>query len=147
MPQETSVYGQVRDHEVGTPIRMIRVTIYRDDDMRPRELTHAYTNDKGKYSISVPAGAPITVRFDTHYSLTNAREWHPSVVANVDAKQDVLINRFLLKVGSASSDMVSADILAAYLFCLVWNRADLDHKYSESASARLGMVKVPQELM
>jgi hypothetical protein len=141
MPQNISLFGQVRDYN-GTPIRMIRVTIYRDFDPA-NELVHDYTNDEGNYSISVPAGGPITVRFDTHYSLNNAREWHPSVVANVDAKEDLRINRFLLNVGSDGPYTVTTDALTAYHFCMVWNAADLNRGYSEHAAARLGMLKSP----
>ena len=120
---------------------MIRVTVYRDF-----ELKHEYTNEEGKYSISVPPGAPITMRFDTHYSLTNARTWHPSVVANVDTEQDVMLNRFLLEVGQYGPDMVVIDALAAYQFSAVWNAAHPNREYAEHAAARLGMMKVPSVL-
>ena len=141
MPQDISVFGRVRDYG-GNAVRMIRVTVYRDSDPAS-ELAREYTNDEGNYSISVPAGAPITVRFDTHYSLINARESHPSVVANVDAKEDVRINRFLLKVGSDGPYTVTTDVLAAYHFCIVWNAADLNREYANNAAARLGMLKSP----
>jgi hypothetical protein len=45
-------------------------------------------------------GEQNTVRFDTHYSLTNAGDRHPSVVANVDATHDIALNRFLFRVGT-----------------------------------------------
>jgi hypothetical protein len=140
MPEDISIFGQVRGYDE-TPIHMIRVTVYRD-----YELNHEYTNEEGKYSISVPPGAPITVRFDTHYSLTNAQKWHPSVVANLDAKQDVILNRFLLEVGQYGPDMVVIDALAAYQFSAVWNAADSNPEYAKHAAARLGMMKVPSVL-
>jgi hypothetical protein len=52
------------------------VTIYRED----REVAHAFTSEDGKYVMSVAKGKPITVRFDTHFSLNNAKDWHPSGV-------------------------------------------------------------------
>jgi hypothetical protein len=140
MAEDISISGQVRGFG-GTPIHMIRVTVYRD-----YEVAHEYTSEDGKYRISVPQGAPITVRFDTHYSLTNAREWHPSVVADVDAKQDVLLDRFLLQVGSGESDAAAIDALAAYQFSAVWNAKDSNRAYAEHAAARLGMLKVPSVL-
>ena len=127
------------DYE-GNGVMMIRVTVYRDSD-RAIELAREYTNDEGNYSISVPTGAPITVRFDTHYSLINAREWHPSVVANVDAKEDLHLNRFVLKVGFDGPYTATIDVIAAYHFCMVWNAADLNREYAAHAAARLGMLK------
>jgi hypothetical protein len=34
------------------------------------------------------------------YSLTNAGDRHPSVVANVDTTHDIVLNRFLFRVGT-----------------------------------------------
>ena len=144
MAEDISIFGQVRAYDE-TPIHMIRVTVYRDPEAA-YELDHEYTNEEGRYSISVPLGAPITVRFDTHYSLNNARKWHPSVVANLDAKQDVMLNRFLLEVGQYGPYMVVIDALAAYQFSAVWNTADSKREYAEHAVARLGMMKVPSVL-
>jgi hypothetical protein len=124
----------------GSPVSMIRVTAYRDTSPAS-ELTHEFTDANGNYRIAAPSGSPITLRFDTHYSLTNAREWHPSVVANTDASQDVLVNRFLLKVGTDVSYMAAIDALAAYQFCSVWNAANPNRQYSEHAAARLQMIK------
>jgi hypothetical protein len=140
MAEDISISGQVRGYN-GTPIYMIRVTVYRD-----YEVAHEYTSEDGKYRISVPQGAPITVRFDTHYSLTNAREWHPSVVADVNAKQDILLDWFLLQVGMGESDAAAIDALAAYQFSAVWNAQDSNREYAEHAAARLGMLKVPSVL-
>ena len=139
MAENVSINGEVRAYD-GTPINMIRVTAYRDSDPAS-ELAREYTDGGGKYTISVPSGIPVTLRFDTHYSLTNAREWHPSVVANVDGNQDVVVNRFLLKVGRDGPYMATIDALAAYHFCAMWNGADPNREYAEHAAARLGMIK------
>ena len=118
MAEVISISGQVRGFNEA-PIHMIRVTVYRD-----YEVTHEYTNEEGRYSISLPPDSPVTVRFDTHYSLTNARKWHPSVVANIEAKEDITLNRFLLEVGHYGPDTVVVDALAAYQFSAVWNAGD-----------------------
>jgi hypothetical protein len=139
MPENISLSGQVRSYD-GMPINMIRVTAYRDRDPAS-ELQREYTDEGGNYSMTLAAGDPITVRFDTHYSLTNAREWHPSVVANLDGKQDLVLNRLLLRVGADGSYMATIDALAAYHFCTVWNHASPNRAYAEHAAARLGMIK------
>jgi hypothetical protein len=92
--ENVSVSGMVHSGD-GTPIHMIKVTIYRDD----REVDHVFTGEDGKYVASVAKGKPIAVRFDTHFSLNNAKDWHPSVVANVSAMKDVAVDRVLLRVG------------------------------------------------
>jgi hypothetical protein len=95
MAENITISGQLRSYDQ-TPIYMIKVTVYRDRHF----IHHGYTNEEGRYEVSVPMGEPISVRFDTHHSLTNARDWHPSVVANVDATHDIVLNRFLFRVGT-----------------------------------------------
>src|ERR671939_1992323 len=95
MAEDISIYGQVRSHE-GAPIFMIKISVYRDTDL----IAHGYTDNDGRYSITVPAGGPITVRFDTHPTVTNSRDWHPSVVASLEAGGDVMLDCLLVKVGT-----------------------------------------------
>ena len=64
MAEDISIRGQVRSRE-GAPIFMIKISVYRDTDL----LAHDYTDNDGRYSIQVPAGEPMTVRFDTHPTL------------------------------------------------------------------------------
>jgi hypothetical protein len=71
MAEDISISGQVRAYN-GTPIEMIRVTAYRGSDPAS-ELERKYTDGGGTYTIAVPSGDPVTLRFDTRYSLTNAR--------------------------------------------------------------------------
>lgn len=139
MPENISINGQVKGYD-GKPINMIRVTVYRESDPAS-EVQREYTDEQGNYQITVPAGGPVTLRFDTHYSLTNAREWHPSVVANVDLDRDLILNRLLLKVGQDGPYLVTIDALAAYQFCVTWNQANPNRAYAEHAAARLGMIK------
>jgi hypothetical protein len=71
MPENISISGQVKGYD-GKPINMIRVTMYRESDPAS-EVQREYTDEQGNYQITVPAGGPMTLRFDTHYSLTNSR--------------------------------------------------------------------------
>jgi hypothetical protein len=139
MPENVSISGQVKGYD-GKPVQMIRVTVYRDRDPAS-EVQREYTDEQGNYQITAPAGGPVTLRFDTHYSLTNAREWHPSVVANVEIDRDLILNRILLKVGQDGPYLATTDALAAYQFCAVWNHATPNRAYAEHAAARLGMIK------
>jgi hypothetical protein len=141
MPESVSISGQVKGYD-GKPINMIRVTAYRDRDPAV-ELQREYTDEQGNYQIITPAAGPVTLRFDTHYSLTNAREWHPSVVANIGVDRDLILNRTLLKVGQDGPYLATVDALAAYQFCAVWNQATPNRAYAEHAAARLGMIKFP----
>src|SRR5215207_4873803 len=109
--EDVSVSGMVQTGD-GAPIHMIKVTIYRED----REVAHAFTEEGGKYVMSVAKGKPITVRFDTHFSLNNAKDWHPSVVANVSAMKDVAVDRVLLRVGHGDGFTAFIDALSGYEF-------------------------------
>jgi hypothetical protein len=93
-------------------------------------------------------GEPITVRFDTHYSLTNARDWHPSVVANVDATHDIVLNRFLFRVGTDEGGQTGfVDALTAYQFCAMWTAGGSEPEYAESALNRLGPFKLTTRVL
>jgi hypothetical protein len=100
--EDVSVSGMVQSGD-GAPIHTIKVTIYRED----REVAHAFTSEDGKYVMSVAKGKPITVRFDTHFSLNNAKDWHPSVVANISAMKDVAVDRVLLRVGHGERSAIA----------------------------------------
>jgi len=140
--EDISIYGVV--HTNGDiPIHMIEVTIYRDDD----ELSHTFTGEDGKYVVSVPKGKPVTVRFDTHYSLTNANDWHPSVVANVDATKDILMDRTLLGVGKSDSFTTFIDALSGYEFGAFWEERDPNMAYAQSAMERLGQMKFSTNIL
>jgi hypothetical protein len=140
LPDTMSLSGYVRGDE-RTPIQMINVTVYRDT----RDVDHVYTNEAGKYEVSVPTGDPITVRFDTPWSLNNAREWHPSVVATLEAMHDIVLDRFLMHVGMGDSETAAVDALAAYQFCAMWAVGDPDPVYAEHAAFRLSQMKLVTE--
>jgi hypothetical protein len=140
--EDISISGVVRTNR-DVPIHMIKVTIYRDD----RELLHAFTGEDGKYKVAVPKGKPVTVRFDTHWSLTNARDWHPSVVANVEATKDQSVDRILLRVGHGDDFTTFIDALSGYEFGAFWEEADPSKGYAESAVERLGMLKLRPNIL
>ncbi len=140
--EDVSVSGMVQTGD-GAPIYMIKVTIYRED----REVAHAFTGENGKYVMSVAKGKPITIRFDTHYSLTNAKEWHPSVVANVSAMRDVAVDRVLLRVGHGDSFTTFIDALSGYEFGAFCEEREPNQAYAQSAAERLGSMKLPISIL
>jgi hypothetical protein len=135
MSENISISGQVKDFQE-QPISNIKVTIYRDD----HEINHVFTDENGRYDISIPKGNLITIRFDTHPTLVNAKDWHPSVVANLEAKQDLMLNRFLLKSGQGFDQMTFIDALAGYEFSAFWE--ENNSSYAESVLVRMGMMKL-----
>ena len=142
MSADISLFGQVRDSD-GTPIEMIQVTVYRDTQVVER----VYTNTEGKYWVTVPAGAPITIRFDTHATLVNARDWHASVVANIDATKDIALDRLLMRVGTVTTEIAAIDALTAYQFCALWTAQDPNQQYAEYAAFRLSQMKLITEVL
>jgi hypothetical protein len=148
MAAEISIRGQVRNY-AGSPIFMIKVSVYRG----ARLVEHGYTDDEGYYSLSLPAGEPVTVRFDTHPTLNNSRMWHPSVFANLEATKEIVLNRSLLKVGvyseigGAEADI---DALAAYQFAVLFTSQGVDsgsEEYGREAAARLGQIKYTNDVL
>jgi len=140
MSENISISGQVKDFQE-QPISMIKVIIYRDD----REIDHAFTDEEGKYEISISQGNMITIRFDTHSTIKNAGDWHPSVVANLEAKQDLVLNRVLLKAGQGFDQVTFIDALAAYAFSAFWEKNN--SAYAESVLLRLGMMKLTSPVL
>jgi hypothetical protein len=140
--EEVSISGVVHSID-GAPIHMIEVTIYRED----REVNHVFTGEDGKYAVSVPGGKPVTVRFDTHSSLTNANEWHPSVVANVEGTKNTTLDRTLLPVGAGEDFATFIDALSGYEFAAFWEEKEPDKAYAQSAAVRMGPMKLPTPVL
>ena len=138
LAKEIVLSGTVRGFN-GNPINMIEVTAYRGD----AELDHGFTSEAGVYQLKVPEGGPVTLRFDTHYSLTNANEWHPSVVTNIDGGKDIGLDRVLLRVGEGDSFATAIDALAAYEHAAFWQERSPNKAYASSAATRLGPFKLP----
>ena len=135
---DISVFGQVQSYS-GVPIFMIKVSVYRDMRLIGKE----YTDEKGHYVVQVAPGEPITVCFDTHPTLTNAQDWHPAIVANLNAKEDITLNRFLMGTMEGVSDLATIDALNAYQFCAVLNAINPVDDYGRNAASRLANLKVP----
>jgi hypothetical protein len=140
MSEKVTVHGIVSDFSQ-KPIAMIRVIAVQDG----REVERTYTSDDGRYSFEVPRGL-TTLSFDTHGTLTNARDWHPSVVANLDTNVEekyLRCDRVLMKGSTAASDEACVDALAGYMFSLLWTASQPDRAYAEAAKARLSSMKMP----
>lgn len=135
--QDIAVTGVVRSTN-DKPIFMIEVTAYRDS----QELKHVFTHEDGRYEMSVPGGKPLTLRFDTHDTLNNAIDWHPSVVANVDAAKDIVLDRKLLQAGDGVDEVTFIDALNGYEFGAYWEEQIPSQGYARSVLARIGMMKI-----
>lgn len=140
MSENISISGQVSEYDM-TPIFNIKVSVFRNWD----HVHHGYTDKDGKYHFSIPSGEPITVCFDTDSSQKNAREWNPSVVANIDTKQDILLNRYLMHVSDSKGPNADIDALTAYQFIVNWSvYNDLDKIYAEYAAFRVEQLMIVQ---
>ncbi|SED98243.1 hypothetical protein [Streptomyces sp. TLI_105] len=128
------MHGHVRTVSGDEPIFMIKVSVYRPDLTL---IDHVYTDDDGAYSVDVPAGETVTVRFDTHYSLTNADEWQPSLVTNAVADDTAPLDRRLVPVGHFADTARGIDILAAFLAA----SAVEEPEYAAHATTRLTQLK------
>jgi hypothetical protein len=140
MAEKVTVHGIVSDAS-RKPLAMIRVLAIQEG----REVERKNTSDDGSYSFEVPKGS-TTLSFDTHGTLTNARDWHPSVVANIDTNVEGMYlrcDRVLMKGGTAGSDEACIDALAGYMFSLMWTARLPDRAYAKAAEARLSSMKMP----
>lgn len=132
------MYGHVRTVTKKQPIPMIKVSVYRDLAL----VEHTYTDTEGRYDLAIPAGDTVTVRFDTHETLNNAQDWHPSVTANVVASDEVPFDRYLLPTGHAADENSAVDALSGYLFAAgPWADAERNADYAHMAASRLSSLK------
>ncbi|MEU7730568.1 carboxypeptidase regulatory-like domain-containing protein [Streptomyces sp. NPDC040724] len=120
-----------------SPIFMIKVSVYRSD---LSEIEHVFTDEEGRYSVAIAAGETVTVRFDTHHSLTNARDWQPSVVANVITSDETPVDRRLLPTGQDYGGAWSMDALNGYVIAAAVHEVE---EYAPTAAYRLSMLKQP----
>jgi len=140
MAEKVTIHGIVSDAS-RKPLHMIRVLAFQEG----REIERKYTSEDGRYSFEVPR-VLTTLSFDMHGTLTNARDWHPSVVVNIDTNVEGMYlrcDRVLMKVGTADSDEACVDALAGYMFSLMWTARLPDRAYADAAVARLSSMKMP----
>lgn len=135
------MFGQVRAISDRSPIFMIKVSVYRSD---LTEMEHVFTDEEGRYSVAIAAGETITVRFDTHHSLTNAEDWQPSVVANVVTSDAEPLDRLLLPTGQDSGAVSSMDALNGYVIAAAVGESA---QYAATAVKRLMMLKQPSPVL
>ncbi|MEU2062745.1 carboxypeptidase regulatory-like domain-containing protein [Streptomyces sp. NPDC013455] len=131
------MFGCVRAVSDNRPIFMIKVSVYRGD---LTEIDHVFTDEEGRYSVAIAAGETVTVRFDTHHSLTNADDWQPSVVANTVTSDDTPLNRSLLPTGQDFGAASSMDALNGYVIAAAVRESE---EYAATAARRLAMLKQP----
>src|SRR5262249_13908797 len=140
MAEKVTIHGIVSDAS-RKPLHMIRVLAFQEG----REIERKYTSEDGRYSFEVPR-VLTTLSFDMHGTLTNPRDWHPSVVVNIDTNVEGMYlrcDRVLMKVGTADSDEACVDALARYMFSLMWTARLPDRAYADAAVARLSSMKMP----
>ncbi|GGR00835.1 carboxypeptidase-like regulatory domain-containing protein [Streptomyces pilosus] len=128
------MHGHVRSITGHEPIGMIKVSVYRPDLTL---VDRVFTDDDGSYSVDVPVGETVTVRFDTHHSLNNADDWHPSLVTDMIAGGAVPLDRHLVSVGRFADTARGIDVLAAYLLA----SAVEGPEYAAHATTRLSQIK------
>jgi hypothetical protein len=144
LAEDVSIRGKVQGYD-DKPIFNIEVGVYDDEHL----LTHTFTGEDGAYEITLPARKIVTVRFDTNTSLNNSRAWHPSVVANISAEKDVLLDRRLMGVGMGLTETAAIDALHGYEFGALWIRDEPDRAaaYAETAGARIGELKLASQIL
>ncbi|MFJ8159305.1 carboxypeptidase regulatory-like domain-containing protein [Streptomyces sp. NPDC096136] len=120
---------------------MIKVSVHRSD---LTEIEHVFTNEEGLYSVAIAAGETITVRFDTHPSLTNAEDWQPSVLANVVTSDSEPLDRSLLPTGQDFGAASSMDALNGYVIAAAVGESA---QYAATAVKRLAMLKQPSPVL
>ena len=127
MGEKVTVHGIVSDAS-RKPLAMIRVLAIQAG----HEVERTYTSDDGSYSVAVPKGL-TTLSFDTHGTLTNARDWHPSVVANIDTNSvgtSLRCDRVLMQGGTAASNEACVDALAGSMFSFIRTAHRPDRPYA-----------------
>lgn len=128
------MHGHVRTITGDEPIFMIKVSVYRPDLTL---IDHAYTHDDGSYSVDVLTSETVTIRFDTHYSLSNADSWQPSLVTDVVADDAVPLDRRMVPVGQFADTARGIDVLAAFILA----SAVEGPEYAAHATTRLSQIK------
>lgn len=118
--QLTTISGRVSSLIDDSPVRLIRITAYRERE----EVGHAVTDEQGKYELELADQQTVTLRFDTNPSFVNVDDWHPSIMTNVFVAGPMTLDRPLSKCGFSASIVAVADILSAYLFCALWMTTD-----------------------
>ncbi|MCX5195671.1 carboxypeptidase regulatory-like domain-containing protein [Streptomyces sp. NBC_00249] len=116
---------------------MIKVSVYRSD---LTEIDHVFTDEEGRYVVAVAADETVTVRFDTHHSLTNAADWQPSLVANVVTSDSTALDRCLLPAGQDFGAASNMDALNGYVIAAAVGEGE---EYAATAVKRLSMLKQP----
>ncbi|MFI1420799.1 carboxypeptidase regulatory-like domain-containing protein [Streptomyces sp. NPDC020731] len=135
------MFGHVRAISDSSPIFMIRVSVHGGD---LTEIDHVFTDEEGRYSVAIAAGETVTVRFDTHHSLTNAEDWQPSVVANAITSDETPLDRCLLPTGQDFGAASNMDALNGFVIAAAVGEGE---EYAATAVRRLAMLKQPNPVL
>ena len=135
------MHGHVSGSD-GKPAFLVEVCAYRGNDM----IDKNHTDDKGRFSLEITGGGPVTMLFDTHPSLVTANDWQPSMLANVCVDKYQKLDRTLAKVGQFMADDACADVLGAYMFITTTQEGG-EKEYAQVAAARLSQMKTPNRTL
>ncbi|OQR60774.1 hypothetical protein B6E66_28685 [Streptomyces maremycinicus] len=135
------MFGLVRSISDNAPVFMIKVSVYRPD---LTEIDHVFTDEEGRYAVAIAADERVTVRFDTHHSLTNAEDWQPSVITNTITSDATSLDRCLLPTGQDFGAASSMNALNGYVIAAAVGEGE---EYAATAVRRLTMLKQPDPLL
>ena len=90
------MYGHVSGSD-GTPAFMVEVCAYRGRDI----IDKNHTDHQGLYRLEITGDGPVTILFDTHPTLTMAKDWQPSMLAKIAVDKDLPLDRALSRVGQS----------------------------------------------
>jgi hypothetical protein len=137
MPQTITFAGTVID-QAEKPVMSMVICLYRDS----RLIDRISTDESGNYIVEIPAGSPVTLCFNPGQSILNKTKYNASVVANVPAKKDAVIDRVLLEAGMDGTQETFMDAIAAYGFLSTWRDRGIETSDTGSAPLKLGMIKM-----
>lgn len=137
MPHVITISGTVTD-QAEKPITSMVICLYRDSKL----IDRISTDEAGRYSADIQAGTPVTLCFNPGQSMVNKTVYNASVVANVVARENSVINRVLLEAGHDGSQETFMDAIAAYGFMATWRDRGIETSDTGSAPLKLGMIKM-----
>jgi hypothetical protein len=137
MPHKIKISGTVTD-QTETPVMSMVICLYRRSEL----IDRISTDEAGRYTVELEAGPPVTICFNPGQSMLNKTKYNPSVVANVPAKNDAVIDRMILEAGMDGTQETFMDAIAAYGFLATWRDRGIETSDTGSAPLKLGMIKM-----
>jgi hypothetical protein len=137
MPNKIKISGMVTD-QAEKPVMSMVICIYRDSKL----LDRISTDETGHYMVELGAGLPVTICFNPGQSMLNKTKYNPSVVANLPARKDAVIDRIVLEAGMDGTQETFMDAIAAYGFLATWRDRGIETSDTGSAPLKLAMIKM-----